>query len=619
MNKLYQILMCSLLLAPVAVFSQNRTNDNGTEQLPSTPGGVDYLGSCDTISTTFIGGNGADGNIFSVRAKKDIILQNFEGHIDNSGIVKIYYLLGPYAGFENNPGAWTLVDSAFVTSNGSNTATAIPIQLNMEIDSNEIVSFYITTNGAGGSVGYTDGVLEGALFSSNGDIEIFEGQGMTYPFGGNFTPRVWNGRINYCPNINYCDEITTTYAGGNGLDGVFFEVTSLQDAIIQRFDVSVEDTGYIYIYYKAGPYTGTTTNPGAWTLADSALVGTAGVNMPTEVPIDLDLYMPQGQLYSFLITGNGVDGQGVDYTNGTAIGAPYVTDNTLQVREGEGSNAPWLGGNSLPRVFNGTIHYCHPGMDTAVVCHDLFTTNAGGNGNDGIMFDVDAKQDAIEIQSFETYFGSAGPQEVRIYYKNNTHIGFESNDSLWTLIDSVLINVPAIGTLVSIPIPVGIQLAPFTKKAFFIYSTGAVDYTNGVGVTVPDTIFAQDNFMVFREGTGKSGIFTPGGNNPRVFNGEINYCYLESFIGIEENIPSDGILIWPNPTDGIFNISISKSAEDIQRVEIVNINGQVISQLSQSSGNTITMDISGQPAGLYFVRTYTNKSSYIHKIIHSSK
>jgi hypothetical protein len=614
MKKLFLFLALSLVLGYHSGFAQIRINDHGDEQLPGLPGGTDYLGNCDTLSTTFVGGNGNDGSIFTLKAKQDIIIQNLEGNINGSGTMKIYFHIGPYAGFENNPLAWTLIDSAFTTSAGANVPTLIPIPLNMEVDSGQLVSFYVTGNLSGADVNYTDGTSEGAIFSSNADLEIYEGQGMSYPFGGNFTPRIWNGRVNYCPNINYCDELTTTYAGGNGNDGVLFEVTSLQDAVIRTFDVSLADTGYVYIYYKSGTYAGATTNPGAWTLADSVLVGSAGLNVPTEIPIDLNLYMPQGQLYSFLITGNGLDGQSVNYSNGIAIGAPFVSDNSLQIREGEGFQAPWVGGNALPRVFNGTIHYCNPGADTAIVCQNLFTTNAAGNGNNGIMFDIDAKQDAVEIQSFDTYFSGSGVQEVRIYYKNGTHIGFDSNPASWTLLDSMSINVPASGTLVNIPIPVNVQIAPNNKMAFYIHSNGGVDYTNGVGITVPDTIFSQDNFIRFREGTGKASIFSAN-FNPRVFNGRINYCYLESWIGIEENQSLDGLNIWPNPNDGIFNLSMANSNEVFERVEIMNVEGQIIRQEQIVSNSIVSYDISGQPAGLYFVKVYTDKGTYSKKIV----
>jgi hypothetical protein len=161
---------------------------------------------------------------------------------------------------------------------------------------------------------------------------------------------------------------------------------------------------------------------------------------------------------------------------------------------------------------------------------------------------------------------------------------------------------------------VNVQIAPNNKMAFYIHSNGGVDYTNGVGITVPDTIFSQDNFIRFREGTGKASIFSAN-FNPRVFNGRINYCYLESWIGIEENQSLDGLNIWPNPNDGIFNLSMANSNEVFERVEIMNLEGKIIRQEQIVSSTLLSFDISGQPAGLYFVKVYTDKGTYSKKIV----
>ena len=44
---------------------------------------------------------------------------------------------------------------------------------------------------------YTNGTALGAVFSSDANIEILEGSGKGYPFGATFSPRVFNGIVNY--------------------------------------------------------------------------------------------------------------------------------------------------------------------------------------------------------------------------------------------------------------------------------------------------------------------------------------------------------------------------------------------------------------------------------------
>jgi|GEM_PF-1920850 len=571
-----------------------------------------YLGSCDSLNTTYTGGNGSDGNMFSIEARQDIIIESFEGNISSSGTFKIYYRMGTYAGFEGNAAAWTLIDSASVTSNGAGVPTQIPIPVDMQIDSGDVVSFYITGNGDGGSVDYTDGTLEGDTFSINNDIIFYEGIGLQYPFGTSFSPRIWNGTINYCPNINYCDKLSTGITGGNGNSGIVFEMVALQSTIVSGFETLLSDTGNVYIYYKVGPYVGTTTTPGAWTLVDSAFIETAGPTVLTEIPIDVDLYMPAGSLYSFLITANGMDNQGIEYSDGVSIGAPIINDNTLQIRTGEGFSAPWGGGNGLPRDFNGIVSYCNPEAGQTVICQDIFT-EVGGNSNNGIMFDIDARTRPVEIESFEAYFLSTGMQEVRIYHKTGTHIGFETDTNAWTLIDSMSIDIPAAG-FYTIPVPVNVEIAANAKAAFFIHNTFAINYSDGTGVTVPDTIFTQDNYVRIHEGTGKSDIFGIDNYNPRVFNGYVNYCALDNFIGVENEITAGELSIWPNPSNGIFNVAVPET-ENLQQLEILNMEGRLIRSMQQASGAQLSVDITGQAPGIYFVKIRTDKGFRTQKIV----
>ncbi|MDA8105925.1 MAG: IPTL-CTERM sorting domain-containing protein [Nitrospiraceae bacterium] len=155
-----------------------------------------------SLTTTYAGGNGQDGNMFSITALNAVTITGFDGNLDPpSDNYRIYYKTGTYQGFEANPGAWTLVGTANnVTSAGANVPTHIPITVNVAIPAGQTYSFYITTDGTGSGVRYTDGSTEGAVYVQDSNIQILEGIGVEYPFGngGNFyTPRVWNGTVYY--------------------------------------------------------------------------------------------------------------------------------------------------------------------------------------------------------------------------------------------------------------------------------------------------------------------------------------------------------------------------------------------------------------------------------------
>ena len=63
--------------------------------------------------------------------------------------------------------------------------------------------------GSGKYLNYTSGTSEGSVYSSNSYLEFLEGKGLEYPFGNDFTPRIWNGIINYCPETSTSTEAFT--------------------------------------------------------------------------------------------------------------------------------------------------------------------------------------------------------------------------------------------------------------------------------------------------------------------------------------------------------------------------------------------------------------------------
>jgi glycosidase len=77
----------------------------------------------------------------------------------------------------------------------------------------------------------------------------------------------------------------------------------------------------------------------------------------------------------------------------------------------------------------------------------------------------------------------------------------------------------------------------------------------------------------------------------------------------------NGISIFPNPNNGTFNISLSNITNKINKVEIINNVGAVISQTNEISTTLFEVNISNQPKGLYFVKVHTNSEIIIEKII----
>lgn len=151
-----------------------------------------------TLSTTMAAGNNHRGNMFDIVAINAVTITSFEAHPAGNTTYEIYYKAGTFSGFNNNAAAWTLLGSAAVTAQPFGTPTPVPIPVNVTIPAGQTYAFYVTSTNVSVSQYYTNGSTQGAVYASDGNIQFLEGIGLEYPFSGApFSPRVWNGRINY--------------------------------------------------------------------------------------------------------------------------------------------------------------------------------------------------------------------------------------------------------------------------------------------------------------------------------------------------------------------------------------------------------------------------------------
>jgi hypothetical protein len=167
-----------------------------------------------SLTTTFAGGNGQDGNMFDLTAKETITITGWEGSIDASGgpaTIEVYYVTDhtTYVGKEANSPLWTLLGSVTLpTTNPAGTPTFVAIG-GLTIASGETVGIYWTTT-ASAILSYTNGPL--GVFE-NAELRFEDrGTGNAYPFGSLFSPRVWNGTIYYEAGGG-CDTTWDVYFG----------------------------------------------------------------------------------------------------------------------------------------------------------------------------------------------------------------------------------------------------------------------------------------------------------------------------------------------------------------------------------------------------------------------
>lgn len=154
-------------------------------------------GTC--LTTPMVGGNGQAGVMWDATATMgDLFITSFKGNFDGGfvGDVKVYYVtaLTSFVGQHANPGAWTLLGVANVTSLGTNLATPVPIG-GVVIPAGVAVGFYMTVEPSI-ALNYTNSA---AVDVSDAFLTIHRdrGLGVAALFGGTFTVCLFNGTMCY--------------------------------------------------------------------------------------------------------------------------------------------------------------------------------------------------------------------------------------------------------------------------------------------------------------------------------------------------------------------------------------------------------------------------------------
>jgi len=175
-----------------------------------------YAGATTAASGNLAGSystnNGSRGVMFDVTPATTITVTGFDLNIyPGTAAYEIYYKVGTYVGSESNSGSWTLLGSnSSLTSNGSNVATPLGINLSLTLGAGQTYGFYITNSNNVGGINYTTSGSPGITIASNSTLTITGGVGKTYPFGLTYLYRLFSGAIYY--ETNGCSSATRTGA-----------------------------------------------------------------------------------------------------------------------------------------------------------------------------------------------------------------------------------------------------------------------------------------------------------------------------------------------------------------------------------------------------------------------
>lgn len=151
--------------------------------------------------------------------------------------------------------------------------------------------------------------------------------------------------------------LATPYNTNNGQRGVMFDITATNNIYIECFDANLYagTTADYEVYYKVGSFIGSESTPADWTLiGTTSALTSAGNNLPTPIPIPINVTILSGQTYGFYVTNT--FGGGVAYTDGSSTTQTLASNTDLVVSGGTGKLYPF-GFSYVDRYFNGTVHY----------------------------------------------------------------------------------------------------------------------------------------------------------------------------------------------------------------------------------------------------------------------
>ncbi|MFD2823823.1 HYR domain-containing protein [Lacinutrix iliipiscaria] len=143
---------------------------------------------------------GGPGNMFNIKAINPITVNSFDIHANIGSIeshsYEVYYKAGSFEGSQFTIGDWTLVGSTTLMANPIGSLTPLNLSLGIDIAAGETVAFAIFASD-GSNIIFENGSALGTLWTSDSNLEFYEGYYSAYPFAGIANPYVFNGNIVY--------------------------------------------------------------------------------------------------------------------------------------------------------------------------------------------------------------------------------------------------------------------------------------------------------------------------------------------------------------------------------------------------------------------------------------
>ncbi len=90
---------------------------------------------------------------------------------------------------------------------------------------------------------------------------------------------------------------------------------------------------------------------------------------------------------------------------------------------------------------------------------------------------------------------------------------------------------------------------------------------------------------------------------------------VDTYVGIAD-LSASGISIYPNPTSGKFNLTVSNELVSVKNIEITDITGKIIINYQFAIDNSqFDINLSDFESGIYLIKIQTDKEVFTTKII----
>lgn len=132
---------------------------------------------------------------------------------------------------------------------------------------------------------------------------------------------------------------------------------------------------------------------------------------------------------------------------------------------------------------------------------------------------------------------------------------------------------------------------------------------SGLGVT-------GSNFDPALAGNGTHWITYSYTDDLGCMNSDSTSIVVDPCAGIEELPQLAGFIVYPNPSEGVFNIEFENSAAELFNIEITDVNGKSVYKVSTQSGMVeLGIDISEEARGVYLMNISSESHTVMQRIV----